>query len=109
MKAALKIIIGLVVAAGIGVGIYFAVDSTKDEATTTEPTTTEQATTDSPTTLDPSGYPPRPEPEPNQPYEWFWKDDEESLLEKYVYTDDGHFNWEIMEEKDWNNDTVPFF
>ena len=27
----------------------------------------------------------------------------------YVNKDDGHFKWELMSEKDWDNDTVPFF
>lgn len=62
------------------------------EVTTSEPEVT---------TADPNDYPERPEPTPDEMYEWFWKEEEVSDLENYVYTDEpGVFKWEEIAKLD---------
>ena len=53
-------------------------------------------------------YPPRPDfTGQGSFFEWFWKEDEESPLEKYVNTPDPNYSWTFKKKLDWSDkDTI---
>merc|ERR1719454_1684780 len=42
-------------------------------------------------------------------YDWYWKEDELSELEKYVYEEDEHYKWDYVRKMDWSADDIPNF
>ena len=42
-------------------------------------------------------------------YDWYWKEDELSELEKYVYEEDSNYKWDYVKKMNWDETNIPNF